>query len=257
MISPSPTVHIRSRSPAADLSSKLQIAKRDSLFLCESDFPLEELSMQSERPSEWQSKQHTPPTSVQEAETKPTATSPVVGAAVTVAEAPPMQIATSLPLHMDHMLSCEGSNSAFSEESLSSSPSKPGACSSGGGLRMSPGSSTKSRKARKRATAKQRQQALFQKQQEKEEKREDKNVSTPSRHSSSTRRNKRNSKKLADSELEDEEQRVEYPEGKDAASPIPSQLPTISLNLHDRSFFDEGEDDTEGWAAEIDRDLSY
>ncbi|KAL5964349.1 hypothetical protein TSMEX_007917, partial [Taenia solium] len=255
LTAPTPLAHLRSHSPVVSVPPKLLAGKRDSLFLCESDFPLEQPEEEEEEesrvvfPSTDASekclgdfeKPTPPPTPTlpfpmdesepQQSIVTVTEATAVIGA-VTIIETAPLKVAAaSLPLQMDYLRS--GGGSTLSEESWSSSPSKPGASSSGGGWRRVP-ASTKTRKARKRVTVEERQQK-----QRVEERRKP----------ATARRRHHYSKKSAVSEKETE--------SCGGMSSLPSPpLPLIPPKPLNRCLSEE-DDDAEGWAAEIDRDSSY
>lgn len=264
LMTPTALAYLRPHSPVLGVPPKLLAGKRDSLFLCESDFPLEQPEEEADEEEEPRvvfpstdaserclgsfEKRTLPPTPTlpfpldesepqQSLATASEATA-VVGA-VTITEAAPLKVAAaSLPLQMDCLRS--GGGSTLSEESWSSSPSKPGASSSGGGWRRVP-TSTKTRKARKRATARERQQK-----QRAEERKKPSTLQPPT----TARRRRHYSKKLTDVENEAENC------GEMSPLPSPPLLSTSPQPLN-RCLSDEEDDDAEGWAAEIDRDSSY
>ncbi|VDO15770.1 unnamed protein product [Rodentolepis nana] len=263
-ITPIPLTFNRSNSPAigSTVSSKVLSGKRDSLFLCESDFP----EMESSAPVAISETIEAPtlisnlPFPMDELEIHEIATTevatPILGA-VTVAEPANMNVATSLPFRMDFL-----GGSLFSEESLSSSPSKPGASSLGGGSSLQMSTSKKTKKARKRASAKRRQLQELQ-QKEPPETEESPGVSSTnvdmstSIASTTTRWHRRSSssKKAEDEEKEVSESPLKKLQGKQQKSSKRSSPSGLSLS---RSISDEDYDDNNGgWAAEIERDSPY
>ncbi|VDM26555.1 unnamed protein product [Hydatigera taeniaeformis] len=254
-----PLAYLRSHSPVVSVPPKLLAAKRDSLFLCESDFPLEQPGEEavsgvifssvdaSEKCVENLEKAtlpQTPTLPFPMDELEPRA--PIVGAteptavvgAVTITEVVPLRVApASLPLQSDYLRS--GGGSTFSEESWSSSPSKPGASSSGGGWHRAP-ASTKTRRARKRATAREREQ---------KQRAEERKKPSTLQPSTTARRRRHCNRKLTGLENE-----VGSCGG---VNPLPSPRLSTPPKLLNRCLSDEEGDDADGWAAEIDRDSSY
>ncbi|VDL20146.1 unnamed protein product [Hymenolepis diminuta] len=255
LITPSPMLINRSHSPAIGntISSKLLSGKRDSLFLCESDFP----EVESSAPAPISEKIESPtplpnlPFPMDEPEIHTLATS---------------EVATSLPFKMNLL-----GGTPFSEGSLSSSPSKSGACSLGGGvsgLQMST-SSKKTKKARKKASAKQKQ--LQEQQQKGQETEESPNASSinmvmsTSVTATMTRRDRRSSSKKAAAE-EKKEVSASPPKKSQQLQPqsqwkqqklSPKESSPSGLSLN-RSISDEDDDDNNGgWAAEIERYSPY
>ncbi|KAL5112123.1 hypothetical protein TcWFU_005334 [Taenia crassiceps] len=263
LMTPTPLAHLRSHSPVVSVPPKLLVGKRDSLFLCESDFPLEQPEEEEggEEPrvafpyddaSEkclGSVEKPTPPSTPnlpfpmdesepQQSTVTATEATAVVGAA-TITEVAALKVAaTSLPLQMEYLRS--GGGSTLSEESWSSSPSKQGASSSGGGWRRVP-VSTKTRKPRKRATARERQQ---------KQRVEERKKPSTLQPLTTARRRRHYSKKLTASENE-----AGSCEGVSSLSSPP--LPSTPPKPPNRCFSDEEDDDAEGWAAEVDRDSSY
>lgn len=273
LLSPTPMVFNRSHSPAVGgISSKLLSAKRDSLFLCESDFPEVEnsisivptitagpatddlLTEKLEAP--------TPPNFLflmDEPEvllTTPEISTPVVEA-VTAPESACVKVATSLPLRMDFLGG--GTGSLFSEESLSSSPSKPEACSSGGGDRQMSTKSRKTKRARKRANAKHKQMREHQKQEVEESSSPSTAVTTTSIMVNRRRRSKNADETRTIDEKQDKTvslspaKKQEHQEQQESSPNVNS--PQFLLNQW--ILDEEADDDNGGWAAEIDRDSSY
>lgn len=255
LITPTPLAYLRPHSPVVSVPPKLLAAKRDSLFLCESDFPLEhpeeeeEFSVvpttkdTSEKCLVIPGKPTPPPTPtlpfpMDEPEPRQltitaTEATSVAGSDSAFAEAGSLKAAAaaSLPNQMDYLRS--GGGSTFSEESWSSSPSKPGATSSGGGGWRHVPASTKTRKARKRATAREREEK-----QRVEEKKKPLKLEPPT----TARRRRHCNRKFTVDEKEV------------LSSPPLQATPPNTLN---RCLSDGEEDDAEGWAAEINRDPFY
>ncbi|KAM3172716.1 hypothetical protein ACTXT7_013960 [Hymenolepis weldensis] len=251
LITPTPMLINRSHSPAIGntISSKLLSGKRDSLFLCESDFP--EVESSAPAPNSEKIEAPTPlsnlPFPMDEPEIHTLTTS---------------EVATSLPFRMNLL-----GGTPFSGGSLSSSPSK----SLGGGasgLQMST-SSKKTKKARKKASAKQKQ--LQEQQQKGQETEESPNVSSINMMMSTsitatmTRRHRRpSSKKVAAEEKKEvsasppKKSQQLQPQSQwkqQKSSPNESSPSGLSLN---RSISDEDDDDNNGgWAAEIERYSLY
>ncbi|KAM7539910.1 hypothetical protein Aperf_G00000021158 [Anoplocephala perfoliata] len=274
LLSPTPVVFNRSHSPAVGgTSSKLLNTKRDSLFLCESDFPEVENSVSiiptvitgpaTDTTLIEKLEVPTPPSNflfpMDEPEAHlptPEIPIPAIGA-VTDAEAACVKVATSLPFTMD--LLGETTGGLFSEESLSSSPSKPEARSYGGGGLKIPTPSRKTKRARKKASAKQKQM-----QERKEETEESLGASTAvmttstlatcrrrSTNAHETRADgERQEKTVSTSPLKGQQQQHQQRKSSHSAN-----SPQLSLNQWVSD--EEDDDDNGGWAAEIDRDSSY
>ncbi|VDD75278.1 unnamed protein product [Mesocestoides corti] len=245
VVSPS-LVFLRSHSPpstslpkvGASSSPHFTPTKRDSLFLCESDFPPEpdhdvsgdcvaaEAANKGVLIAEAMC---IPKSSVSRSRLPfqtPELLQPPIPSAAGVENVP---VATSLPAQMDYLLSGHGAN-PFSDDSLSSSPSKPGAASSGGGSRMAASKWKKSAKTRRRTEAKHKQPVANDEEQ----------LVREARQITPTKKHRHQRKKSS---------------GEKSVSGEANSTggPTTPPPAH-RSDFDEEDPTTEGWAAEIDKE---